>query len=150
MNKAIKQTKKARPELIEKGQGKRLLEFMARKNIKSRSSFARIVGVSSSSINEIVWNFKEIKENLQSKILVAFPDIDMNWLISGKSTELLTVDFNKTNVSEPETNYKKVCLECLKKDKIIDNLRQEVNHWQKKYIDCLEEIAGLKKDVASG
>lgn len=143
-NTAKMKMKKAKPELIEKGQGKRLLEFIAKNKIKSRSAFARAIGVSSSSINEIVWNLKEVKENLQSKILVAYPDIDMEWLLTGKSTELLTSEINALEVSEQKINYTKVCLECLKKDKKIDELRQQIDYWQKKYIDCLEELMGKK------
>jgi hypothetical protein len=42
--------KKAKEEIEALGQGRRLLEFMVQKGVKSRSEFARIVGVSSSSI----------------------------------------------------------------------------------------------------
>jgi transcriptional regulator with XRE-family HTH domain len=142
--------KKDKDKLIALGQGKRLAKFRIEKGFKSRLSFADALNVSVTTISDIEKNLREISSNLIILITKKWEDTDEQWLLSGKSTELLTIKKDEQGVSEPPAEYKNICLECLRRDKIIDSLRQEVNHWQKKYIDCLEEIAGLKKDVSSG
>lgn len=140
--------KKGKEKLIALGQGKRLARFRIEKGFKSRLAFAEALNTSVTTINDIENNLREISNNLLILITTKWEDADEQWLLTGKNEKLLTADINRSELSEPEANYKKVCFDCLKKDKIIDSLRQEVIHWQKKYIDCLEEIAGLKKDVS--
>jgi plasmid maintenance system antidote protein VapI len=136
--------------LIQLGQGKRLLEFLAKEKIKSRSKFAKMIGVSSSSINEVIWCHKRIKENIEAKISHAFPDIDMDWLLTGKVTKILTIKNHSSEVKEPSEDYNKICPDCIEKDEEIERLKSEVDDWRNKYIDCLEKLAGSKKDVSSG
>jgi plasmid maintenance system antidote protein VapI len=94
-------------KILEKGQGKRLQELMVAQNIRSRSEFARIVGVSTSSINEVIWGHKEIKANLLFKIAYKFPDLDTEWLLTGNKSKLSTTPPEVIRVDNVEENAEK-------------------------------------------
>lgn len=80
---------------------------MVAQGVKSRSEFARIVGVSSSSINQIIWNNKEIRADLAFKIAYAFPGLDVRWLLTGVKSELSTASPDIIQVEKVEENAEK-------------------------------------------
>ncbi|HEX2968825.1 MAG TPA: hypothetical protein VHO46_06935 [Bacteroidales bacterium] len=101
MNKSNKKSRKANPEFIKKGQAERLQEFFISKNFRSRNAFAEAIGVSSSSINEVIWGYKLISKNLFSRIKRKFPDADENWLLNGEKGEPVS----NTRVAEDQQDY---------------------------------------------
>lgn len=79
-------------------------------------------------------------EGLQ-KIIKYFPDINARWLLTGEGE----MDLPEQGVTmEPSTAYKITrvdCPECISKLRTI----AELEEYRRKYIECLEELAGKKK-----
>ncbi|HEX2919970.1 MAG TPA: hypothetical protein VHO50_02275 [Bacteroidales bacterium] len=83
---AKKKHRTSQPEILQTGQGERLQEFFISKDFKSRNAFAKAIGVSSSSINEVIWGYKLISKNLFAHIKRSFPDIVEEWLLMGEQS----------------------------------------------------------------
>jgi len=145
--KTRKKARKPAPDRLESGQGRRLAQFRLSFGNKytSREAFAKEIGASETTILEIENNLRSISKKIEALLRNKFAKKDVDWIINNENEKLLTIKKSEEEVSEPSIEYKNICLECLRKDKTIDSLRQEINQWQKKYIDCLEEMAGLKK-----
>jgi DNA-binding XRE family transcriptional regulator len=140
--------KKTRGELELLGQGKRLLEFMVMKKIKNRSELARIVGVSSSSINQVIWNNKEIRQDLAFKIAGAFPDLDVRWLLTGVKSELSTSPPDILQVEKVEENAEKyITLQKLldEKERYILSLEDRVASQKKAILNLTSELEACKR-----
>lgn len=103
MTNANKKSRKANAEILERGQGKRLQEFFIAKDFKSRNAFAKAIGVSSSSINEVIWGFKLISGNLLSRIKRKYPRINEEWLLNGSTADLPEIN---VSLAEDQEDYK--------------------------------------------
>lgn len=140
--------KKTKGELELLGQGKRLLEFMVQEKIKNRSEFARIVGVSSSSINQIIWNNKEIRADLAFKIAYAFPGLDVRWLLTGVKSELSTAPPDIVQVEKVEENAEKyITLQKLldEKERYILSLEDRVASQKQAIYNLTSELEACKR-----
>lgn len=143
---------KVNEELIKLGQGKRLIQFRIEKGLNSRLAFAHRLNISVTTINDIENNIRRISKNLIAVITQKWPDTNEDWLLHGRAPKLLTIESDEiTEVKEEVGNkiYQINCQKCIEKDKKIEYLRNELESLQKKYIECLEEITGLK-NASSG
>lgn len=58
-------------------------------------------------------------------------------------------DDNQANEKGEDYTIKKIdCLECIAKQKKLDQLEKERDEFRAKYIECLEDLAGKKKAVS--
>lgn len=121
----------------------RLAEFIKKIGI-SNVQFGTIIGESKYSINN--WFNKETKIPVStlSDILIAYPELDARWLMTGEGKILYEVgkgseNNNQFQVSEPSSKYGK-CELCEEKDKRIAVLE--------KYIERLEFDLGKKIQTA--
>jgi DNA-binding XRE family transcriptional regulator len=134
-----KKKRKPKPELIKLGQGKRLAQFRLKfKNrYNSRQAFAEDIGTSETTILEIENNYRRIKGKVEALLCNKFSDAEVDWILTGKSTELLTV------IEKEKVNYN--CKECLKKDAEYKELNEKYRKLLEDYNDCLKQLAGIKK-----
>ena len=58
-------------------------------------------------------------------------------------------DDNQANEKGEDYTIKKIdCLECIAKQKKLDQMEKERDEFRDKYIECLEDLAGKKKAVS--
>lgn len=141
MKKANKKSRNAQPEIIKKGQGNRLQDFFISKNFKSRNAFAMAIGVSSSSINEVIWGYKLISRNLFAHIKRKFPDIDENWLLNGvpdKMPEQIKVEEDRTDYIQKDGPNDPHDILIQQQSKLIDQQRETIDQ-------LIKQIEILKK-----
>ncbi|BDD03725.1 helix-turn-helix domain-containing protein [Aureibacter tunicatorum] len=80
----------------------RINDLILKKNM-SRVKFAESIGIPTATIQNIVGSRKSSPSSeVLEKILQRFPDVDANWLLSGKSKNL-----TNSNELESETNSNK-------------------------------------------
>lgn len=72
------------------------------------------------------------------KFIQLYPGLNVDWLLSGRGE----MDMNsvENHISEPRENYDKKCQECLKKDRIIDELLDNNNLNKEKLFDCQQKL----------
>jgi hypothetical protein len=101
----------------------RILQYAVNKGFK-RSKFPEEIGMSYSSFKSNSTN-TSINSDAIGRITSIFPEIDLNWLITGKETKIEKEKKLQTN--EPPENYG--------------------NNYREKYIEILEENRELQKKV---
>ena len=97
----------------------RIIDFLKEKNLTS-TKFADIIGVQRSSISHILSGRNKPSFDFIEKMLIAYPDVNAQWLITGKGTMINTYTnktiqtdlFNHnsvptTSLSSPELNIQK-------------------------------------------
>lgn len=73
-------------------------KYLMKLNNLSASAFAEKVGVQPSSISHILSGRNKPSLEFVQKVLVQFPKVSADWLISGKTTVI------ESNIAEPEQN----------------------------------------------
>ncbi len=139
MKKTNKKSRTASQEILKTGQGKRLQDFFVSKDFKSRSAFAKAIGVSSSSINEVIWGYKLISMNLLSRIKKRYPQINENWLLNGE----LPAEFPLIgdSLAEDQEGY-------MQNEKPNEDMREKIIQQQSALIDQQREtIEQLMKQI---
>ena len=86
-------------------------------------------------------NSTGITEETMTKILATYQNINPSWLITGKGS--MIIDFSEEtagsfseidNVDSTKNkfeDYDNICQICKEKDRIIDSLKDQINHYQK-------------------
>ena len=76
----------------------RIIQFLKEKNLTS-TKFADEIGVQRSSISHILSGRNKPSFDFIEKMLIAYPDIDAQWLITGKGNMLSNQPslFNQSN-----------------------------------------------------
>ena len=108
----------------------RVIEFLKYLQI-GQDKFEKKVGLSSGFVNKIGDSIR--KKNLD-KILLAYPELNINWLMTGIEPMLL----NQSTVNKPETQY--ACRDCKKKD-------EKISEWEKRYFELQEKYFELQENA---
>lgn len=100
----------------------RIQYLMAMKNM-NQTEFCKKTGISTSSLSAAIKNGTSLSQKALNDIILAFPDIDANWLFKGGNSML------KATLPMGETDYAKKTIEVLEKE--VDRLSSEnQNLWQ--------------------
>lgn len=121
----------------------RLIEFIKYKNL-SHSRFEKDVGLSNGYVNNIR---KSISDNVLQKIALTYQDLNATWLRMGEGKMLKEVqpdeDRYRLCIEDDDDDsledYTKPCKECIKKDQLIKELREQLKEKDLR-IDNLNEI----------
>jgi len=133
---------------IQTPQGERLKIFRMENGFNKKSTFARHIKSTHSTISAIEDYGREISDTVLDLIHFAFPDVNIEWLRSGALPKLLTNAGHFQIVEKVEGSenlYSNGCIKCAEKDKKIESLRNELDTLRKDYIDCLKEVSALKR-----
>jgi hypothetical protein len=142
----------AKPDLVKLDQGGRLVKFRVANKFKTRTAFANLIGTSTSTIDAIEDYRRKISKSVFALIDSKFPNYDREWLEFGTHKKLLTENIKASEqeiIFEERVLFDQKCQNCSAKDKIIEGQRIELEELRKKYIECLEQVSGVKK-AASG
>ncbi len=90
---------------MENSISKRLKEWLNKREL-SASKFAEILGVQKSSISHILSGRNKPSFDFLQKFKEHFPDLDLEWFITGKSSKLATDNKNKTPLDYVEVEVK--------------------------------------------
>lgn len=101
----------------------RIKDIMQQKGL-SPSAFADAIRVQRSSISHILNGRNKPSLELVQKIISAFPDIDVQWLITGKMPEKLDVETTNSEIKEffKETKSDTVCLNKTDNDNEVEKI----------------------------
>lgn len=113
----------------------RIKQYIDFKGI-SIAAFERSIGMSNASFGKSLKNGGSIGCDKIEKILNVYPDLNLEWLITGKG-EMLN-DISTSNSKAPPTNTE--CKLCQDKDRLIEALYTTISA-QQKLIDNLENTA---------
>jgi len=117
----------------------RLVEYLAYLGI-GQLKFETKAGLSRGFVNKVGDN---ITLKSLNKIEKAYPDLNIEWLKTGKEPMLLSqTEIDK--VEEGTQLYKRTCPECKKKDTEIARLNKELIECKNECIDLLRELANKK------
>lgn len=108
--------------------GERIKKIIELKGCKTNAQFARELGISDKNINNYVANKFDPKADFFQKLISRYPDVDINWLITGQQSNLLqeradiVSDIEKEPYQKRESNFQAKYYELLEK-----------------YTNCIEE-----------
>jgi transcriptional regulator with XRE-family HTH domain len=130
------------PKMIE-----RILEILKIKNL-SPAQFADLIGVQRSSISHLISGRNKPSLEFIQRILKAFPEINTDWMLSGKGPVMNNENYLNEEVSPPTDLFQP---EQVNKEKIPEPKKPESEKVQKKkWIDPegkkIEKIVCFYKD----
>ena len=103
----------------------RLTQYLSYKGI-GQVSFANIAGLSRGYVNNII---NSIGPTAQSKIAKSFPDLNIDWLITGKGNmlkeESVSTNLENTNQQSDDMTIQKLLEALERKDKQINALLEQ-------------------------
>ena len=117
----------------------RLKDYIDAKGI-SISLFERSIGMSNASFGKSLKSGGAIGTDKLENILNVYPDINIQWLLTGKGSMLLGDE------GEPSFINVNKCDKCQLKDELIASLREQV-HDKQKLIEYLEEENSTARHV---
>ncbi len=100
---------------------KRVVQIIKYNNLNI-SSFEDRISVSNNSIGTAIRRKASFKSNVLNKILIAFPEIDPTWLLTGKGDMLLP---NHMSLKEPNIHYQALKMNKQIKENLIELLIQD-------------------------
>lgn len=106
----------------------RILEILKIKNL-SPAQFADLIGVQRSSISHLISGRNKPSLEFIQRILKTFPEINTEWMLSGKGPEMNQKDYLNDEVSIPMDLFQP---EQVTKEKIFEPKKQEPEKLQKK------------------
>jgi transcriptional regulator with XRE-family HTH domain len=125
----------------------RILEILKIKNL-SPAQFADLIGVQRSSISHLISGRNKPSLEFIQRILKTFPEINTDWLLSGKGKIMNQETYIKEEVSPPDDLFQS---EQMNTEKVPEPKKQEPEKVQKKkWIDPegkkIEKIVYFYKD----
>jgi len=110
--------------------GKRI-EDILRNNKLNQREFADKINIKKQYVSW--WVNDKVEPGYKSivKILQAFPEVDANWLITGKYKEYDNISI----VNDHSSNYN-ICKECENKERTINNLNYIIDNLKSKIDKC--------------
>jgi len=106
----------------------RILEILKIKNLSS-AQFADLIGVQRSSISHLISGRNKPSLEFIQKILNTFPEINTDWMLSGKGPIMEQENYINEGVSPPVDLFQP---EQMTKEKIAEPKKQEQEKVQKK------------------
>lgn len=129
-------------------QGNRLKQFRIESGFTKKSTFARYISTTNTTISAIENYGREISDSVMDLILFKFPYVNPEWLRRGtlpkKLLTIKTVISDHEGAEEANEKYEKVCHACMEKDKKIESLRTELEMLLKEYNECLKKLSAVK------
>ena len=111
----------------------RLSKYM-KKNGLNNNEITVAAGLSNGLIGNAFTKGKGLNTDTIEKILYAYPDLNVEWLFTGRGKMV-------RNPSKIDEN----CVDCLEKDKKITTLQDKLIITQEKIIELQSEISEIKK-----
>lgn len=104
----------------------RIKIFATMSNLKI-AKFERMIGVNQNTIQTAIKRNSNMSDETLSKIIVKFPNLNINWVLTGKGKMLLSEEFTQEDRSEIEEPDFEEVLQLIKviDDKDISILLQE-------------------------
>lgn len=125
----------------------RIIQFLSENNLSS-TKFADKIGVQRSSISHILSGRNKPSFDFIEKMLLAYPELDAQWLITGKGNMFVnqpslfnTVDNdNEENLTPRESNIQTSSKDYMQKpeyeeQKPVEPLNKDINHKESANID---------------
>lgn len=109
----------------------------------SISAFEKATGMSNNSIQTALKRNSNLKDDTLNSILIRFPDISAEWLLTGNGSMLKNKTEHFDVLNESPTVYKK-------EKSVVDLLEEKINgqqeqiHWFKNHIEFLTEQLSIK------
>ncbi len=112
---------------MENSISKRLKEWLNKREL-SASKFAEILGVQKSSISHILSGRNKPSFDFLQKFKEHFPDLDLEWFITGKSSKPATDNKNKTPLDYVEVEVKTEEITNINHPETKQNIPMQVSH----------------------
>ena len=121
----------------------RLLQFIEYKKI-SKNKFYLSTGIG----NNYLGNVKSLGSEIIERIISIFPDLNVEWLISGKGSMIKTA-YKETPeiVNEPQAAYG-ACKNCEMLKRVVDNQIDYIENLKKELEECKEKLELVKKKAS--
>lgn len=111
--------------------------LLSKKTIKGKSDFAKMIGISTSAMTEILKGRTNAGINPIQNTVNVFPQISSEWLLTGKGDMLLSTikenvsSINKNPKKEVDTDYTRSLIELifnsvLFKERLIELVKKEI------------------------
>ena len=107
----------------------------------TQGDFAIKIGVSTTTISEVLLNKKGAGMNVIQGIISAFRDISTDWLLTGTG-DMLKPDFSSLKEEGPEVN-----LELEKAYWEIESLQKRIEKQDEHYTKIIEELKGEIREI---
>lgn len=119
---------------------KNLIEFKG----LSISGFEKATGMSNNSIQTAIKRNSNLKDDTLNSILIRFPDISAEWLLTGNGSMLRVDNIPGGKLSEPASDYNK---EQPAMDHLLEKIKfqEEQIEWYKEQLDYLKGQLITKK-----
>ena len=106
---------------------------------KNPNQFAKKLGATSETIRKIyIGDTKEVKSSLLTKISEVFPEVNSEWLLTGKGEML------KEGKSQSEYGF---CMDCVRKEAEIKVITKQKDEYEQKNDKLLKEIGALEEQL---
>jgi hypothetical protein len=123
-------------------------------------SFSRSIGLSrADTIYHVLSGKTPISIRLAKIIIDTYPNINMEWLLTGEGTVFTWQDKplkREETVNEEHVKYSTACPVCHEKERLIESLESRIQEQKlticsnQKCIDILSRQGGIQKNASSG